>query len=231
MKKTVCILIALLLLSGFALAETEIAVSGSGEVLMSADTCVITLGVEATDREVLNAQNTVNTRIAAIIEALGRYGIEKENINTAFISVYPRYDYTEQGEVLSASATSTLAIRLNDLTKAGEVIDIAFSCGANTLQNVQFLASDTGDEKAAALREAVNDARAKAEILADAAGLTITGIKSIQETGAYSHTAGISNFSKAAAADAIEEAAGAPTLVQAEKISVYAGVTVIFSAE
>ena len=58
-----------------------------------------------------------------------------------------------------------------------------FSAGANTLNGISFSASDTSEAKAEALREAVADAKNKADVLAEASGLKITGIESLSGMG------------------------------------------------
>ncbi len=68
MKKLIAIFVALvmLLFSVAALAETKITVNGTGEVCVSADTAIISLGVNTRDKDVLKAQQRVNETIAAI---------------------------------------------------------------------------------------------------------------------------------------------------------------------
>ena len=91
MKKLMMIIVALVmaLSSAAALAETKITVNGTGEVRVSADTAIISLGVNARDKDVLKAQQRVNETIAAIRTALIEQGVKEENINTDFINIYP----------------------------------------------------------------------------------------------------------------------------------------------
>ena len=59
MRKILSMLLTLLVVLSvpvFAFADSEITVNGTGEVLIPADTAVVSLGVSATDREVLKAQ-------------------------------------------------------------------------------------------------------------------------------------------------------------------------------
>ena len=77
------------------------------------------------------------------------------------------------------------------------------------------------------MRAAVQDAKEKAEVLADAAGLHIRGIEDIVEQGTYSSDRGAMNSLKAAAT--VDSAAG--TVVQAAKLSVTSNITVTFKAD
>ena len=147
MKKTVSLFLVLLLIltvPTLAFADSEITVNGTGEVLVPADAAVVSLGVSASDREVLKAQRKANEAIASIRAALISGGINETDINTDYINIYASYDYSDGSEQLKGyNANSTLAIRVTDIEAVGEVIDIAFEAGANTLNGINFSASDT----------------------------------------------------------------------------------------
>ena len=210
--------------------KTEINVNGNGEVLVAADTAVITLGITTQNKDVLEAQNTVNAAIEKIRTALIENGIRKEDINTDRLRIYAVYDYSNNVERLTAyNASSYLAIRTTDMDMVGKIIDIAFGAGANTLNDIAFSASDTEEASTEALTAAVKDARRKAEIMAAAAGLKITGIESITESYSYSGDSGVNAFYKNAVM--ADEATGASTLVQASKLKVSASVSIVFEAE
>ena len=210
MKKTVSLLLAILILSlipSFAFADSEISVTGTGEVLVPADTAVVSLGVSAADKDVRTAQSMANEAIAAIRSALIEGDIAEEDINTDYIN-----------------ANSTLAIRVKDIDRVGEVIDLAFGAGANTLNGINFSATDTTAAKEKAMRLAVADAQSKAEVLADAAGLQIRGIEDIAEQNTYSYDKGVMNNFDV-------EAAAADTVVQAAKLTVSSSVVITFQAD
>ena len=233
MKRLFLLIIALIMLAAAASvsAETKITVNGTGEIKVSADTAVISLGVNARNKDVLEAQKKVNETISAIRKALIGQGVKEENITTEFINIYALYDYQNDQESLAAyDASSTLAIRVTDMESVGSLIDAAFAAGANTLNGISFSASDTEDAKKEALKIAVEDAKNKAEVMAEASGLEITGIELISEGSVNSFENSIGNV-YAKSADFIERAADAGTVVQAAKLIVNATVSVIFTAE
>lgn len=234
MKKWIALVLSMVMIlsAAAALAETKITVNGTGEVRVSADTAVISLGVSARDKDVLSAQQKVNAAIAAIRRALMDQGVKEENINTELINIYAVYDYRNDEEQLTAySASSTLAIRVTDMDSVGPLIDASFAAGANTLNGITFSASDTEEARAAAMKEAVADARTKAEILAEASGLKISGIDLISEGGVYSFSNDVGN-TRAKGFDVMEEAAAdAGTVVQSAKLIVSASVSITFEAE
>ena len=232
MKKYVAIILAamLMLTSSLALADTVITVTGSGETQVSADTAIVSLGVNARDRDVLAAQQKVNAAIAAVRQALTMLGVPENCINTDYMNIYAIYDYQgDQEQVQAYNAGSTLAIKVTEIESVGKIIDSAFAAGANTLNGISFSASDTDAAKTESLKKAVADARVRAEALAEAAGLKLTGIETISEGGVFSFDNNVSNFS--ARGIAKEEAMDTGTVVQAAKLIVSASVTVTFRAE
>ena len=105
MKKTASLLLAILILSlipSFAFADSEISVTGTGEVLVPADTAVVSLGVSAADKDVRTAQSMANEAIAAIRSALIEGDIAEEDINTDYINIYAMYDYSAGSEQITA---------------------------------------------------------------------------------------------------------------------------------
>lgn len=233
MKKAIALLLSVMMILAAvsAAAETKITVSGTGEVRISADTAVISLGVNARDKDVLKAQQKVNDAIAAIRKALTELNVKEENIHTEFINLYAVYDYqNDQEQVAAYNASSTLGIKVSDMDQIGTLIDAAFSAGANTLNGITFAASDTETAKAEAMKAAAEDAKKKAEILAAASGLTLSGIDTISDGGVYSYENNIGNV-YAKGMDRTEAAEDAGTVVQAAKLIVSATVTIVFNAE
>ena len=233
MKKLIALTLAVLMLLSacMAVAETKLTVTGTGETRISADTAVISLGVNARHKNVLKAQQQVNEAIAAIRKALIAQGVAEENITTDYISIGALYDYSsDRARLTGYNANTTLAVKVTDMDKVGALIDVAFAAGANDLNGIVFSASDTEQANAESLKRAVENAKAKAETLAEAAGLKLTGIELISEGGVYSYSNSVGNVY---ARDMKEEASygDAGTVVQAAKLIVSATVSITFTAE
>lgn len=217
---------ALACLSLSALAEDGITVNGKGETYISADTVYVTLGVQISHENVREAQNTVNEKIKAIREALIAMGIPKEDINTDQLNIYMYTEYTDGTERNVYHVSSMMTVRSEDITAAGNIIDTAFAEGANTLNGVQFAANDTTEAENEAIRLAVADARRKAEVIAEAAGLKITGIEHVSEGCVSSYDSGINNYGVMYESPKEEDVAA--TEVQAAKLCITAQVTIAY---
>ena len=96
----------------------------------------------------------------------------------------------------------------------------------NTLNSIDFSASDTAEARKEALRAAVQNAQEKAAVLAEASGLTLSGIASLSENGTYSY-ANTRGFDGAQMGKSMDAA----TVVQSARLCVSATVTVSYSAQ
>ena len=221
--------VCMILMGAVALAEpTTLTVRGTGVVSVAADQAQVILGVRESNSDVLVAQSTVNEKINAICAALIAAGVEQKGIGTESLYIYANYDYSTEVEQLTGyTATNTISITVTDISKVGEYIDVAFGAGANTLDNVSFIARETDDARKEALQLAVQSATEKAGIIAEAAGLEISSVTSISEGTDY-HYYGDDAGAKYSNARAEAAADGAPTMVQASSVQVSASVMMEF---
>ena len=194
MKKLIAAMLALIVCAfGMsALAEgTKLSVSGTGVVSVLADQVSVTLGVTETNAEVKAAQEAVNAKINAIYDALIAAGVEKKDIGTDRISIYAEYSDSSilrsGGELTGYTASNTITIQSKDLDQVGTYIDLAFEAGANTLNSIDFSSSDTEEAKREALKLAVENARDKANTIAEALNMQVSRVVQVTENGTYSY--------------------------------------------
>lgn len=210
--------------SSVAMAAETVTVQGEGLVYMDADQATFYVGVRETGDDVMYVQNAVNERIAGIIDTFTKLGIEKKNMSTNSINIYPQYDYSSVGEkIVGYTAYNSICVLTKEIDKVGEYIDAAFAAGANTLDSVNFSASDTTEASKQALQLAVKSAKDKAEVLAAAAGMEIAGIQEIVEQSGYSYGNGMLRYAEAASMD---YATG--TQVLTSQLQVCANITVTY---
>jgi uncharacterized protein len=202
----------------------QISVSGTGRIRAKPDLATIRLGVEAQAAEAVQAQSKVNDKITKILQQLEKRGIPKKQIQTTNLQLYPVYSQenpetrnNEPPRVVAYRASNTLQIEVTDTTTVGQVIDAGTSAGANQLQGVSFFLKDEKAQKNLALRQAVLEARKKAETLADSLGVRLGDVLTAREDSV--------NVSMPHYA-AMERAAVASTPVEPGEIEIQAGVTV-----
>lgn len=160
-----------------------LSVAGSGEASAAPDQATLTIGVEAEGKTAAEAVRLMTQRMSATLQRLKSGGVAERDVQTADLSVSPRYNYEgrQTPQVIGYTATNTVSVRVRDLGKAGALIDSAVQDGANTLSGLSFGFADAKPLENKARAAAVADARSKAETLAKAAGVSLGPILRIQD--------------------------------------------------
>jgi len=167
-----------------------ITVEGLGEVARTPDMATLSAGVVTdapTAAEALAKNNAAMQQLLALAKELG---IEDRDVQTANLSVTPQYPpYNAQGaqgrpQIVGYQVSNQVSLRVRDLARLGQVLDGLVQRGANQLYGVTFTLADPNPAAAEARDAAVADARAKAERLARAAGVTLGPVLSIADGGA-----------------------------------------------
>jgi len=165
--------------------EHVISVSGTGRVLLTPDIADLRLGVTTTAKTVEEARAANATLMTAVISALKGLGIADRDVQTTTLSLGPVYDYstnTNPPRLTGYTLTNVVAVTIRDLEVAGAVIDGTMAAGATTLDSITFRVADQTTAEKEAREAAMREARAKAETLAAAAGVSIDSVASISET-------------------------------------------------
>lgn len=166
--------------------QQGISVSGSGSVLGEPDIALVMLGVEANADSVGAARQQAADSMNAMLDALKAGGVKEEDLQTTNFSVQPRYDYSNNRQTLLGFTVSNLVTaKIRNIDDTGDLVDAAIKAGGNLsrVQNLQFTIDDPAALQDEARREAMADARSKAETLADAAGVGLGDARSISESG------------------------------------------------
>ena len=228
MKKLLAIILTVLMtLSAGALAEGAITVSGGGQVNLAADMAYVTLGISISDSDVSTVMQQANTSIDSICAALVESGLPKVCISTDYLYISPQYDYSgdNSNEIIGYNVNSGLKLTIDDVDAVGSYIDVAFAAGANSFDSITFAVKDNSEARDEALRLAVADAEKKANVLAEAAGMKLGDIVSIEENNSDSYY----NTEGFAAKDIAD--AGAGTSVYPSKVNVLVQVQVCYALE
>lgn len=166
-------------------AEHTISVSGTGRVLLSPDIADLRLGVLAEEPTVRAARDANAEAMTAVIASLRKLGIEQRDIQTTTLSLSPVYAYPSDGQrprITGYSLSNAVSVTIRDLDLVGDAIDGALVAGATSLDGVSFRVADQAAAEKQAREAAIAEAKAKAQTLASAAGVRITGVAAISET-------------------------------------------------
>lgn len=202
-------------------------VTGEGSSAVTPDMATVQIGVT---NEGDTAKSALDANTAAMQGALDRLkaaGVEDRDMQTTGLSLGPRYDYNRTNpdgtpRVTGFTASNGVTVRIRALGTLGTVLDAVVADGANTLNGVAFGLQEPGPSLDAARKDAVADARRKAELYAAAAGVKLGGILSITEQSGYASPVPMPM------AEASYAKAGAPVPVAAGEVRVTADVTIVW---
>ncbi|SIS99979.1 hypothetical protein SAMN05421759_10966 [Roseivivax lentus] len=166
----------------------RLSVTGRGEAVAVPDMATIRLGVVAQEDTAAAALDATSEVAARIIARLESFEIAARDVQTSGLSlqpVYTRYDRDngKPPEITGFRASNQVTVRVRDLDVLGDVLGAVTGDGANSLDGLSFGVSDEAPLLDAARRAAVADARAKAELYAEAAGVSLGRVLSIGEQG------------------------------------------------
>jgi uncharacterized protein YggE len=153
--------------------QAHISVHGTGIVTAKPDMATIQLGVQIQDVSLNKAQTDAASKMDAIMSQLKSAGIDEKDISTSQYNVEPVMDYRDNQPpvVTGYRVTNIVSVKARDLTKLGKMIDDVVGSGANSLYGISFGFADPTALMRQAREEAMKDARAKAEQLAQLGGV------------------------------------------------------------
>lgn len=160
-------------------ANREIQVQGTGTVETRPDVAKLTLGVQTGPQSTAEAAlQILEQRFSAVVEAVGSAGVNEEDIRTTNLSINPVYDFTEGRQTLRGfEASESIEVTIRDLTQVGEVLTRATVEGVNQAGGITFSSENEEDLQIQAEQAAIEDARQKAELLAESLGVRLGDVK------------------------------------------------------
>lgn len=202
---------------------TLLTINAEGKVSGRPDMATINLGV-TTQAQTAQAAMAANARqAAALIAALRRAGIAERDIQTDNISVNPQQQYHENEPpvITGYQANNTVTAKIRSVDNTGRVIDAAVAAGGNTINGVSFSYQNPDAQMDAARRDAITNARHRADLYAQALNMRVVRIVAVSEGGSYSPPAPMPMMR-------MEAANAAPTPVQVGEVETTANVGVTF---
>lgn len=216
-----------------AVGGTLLTVAAEGKVTRTPDLASFSAGVVSQGKTASEALAANSADMTRVIAALRRAGIADKDIQTSNLSLNPIYQQQRslpdgtidppQPRIIGYQAQNTVSVRQRNLKDFGKVIDTLVSAGANQVNGPSFEVENPDPAMDAARTAAMQKARARAELYARAAGLRVTRILSINESGGWSPPQPVM-YRMAA----MEAAAPAAPPVQAGELQLSVNVTVQF---
>jgi uncharacterized protein YggE len=165
-----------------------VAVTGEGSAHLAPDMAILILTVmrqEETARAALDANSAA---MAQVLEAMKADGIAERDLQTSGFSINPQYHYPRndgstpvQPQIIGYQVANSLTVRVRDLDQLGAIIDKSVTLGVNQGGQIRFTNDDPSAAVTKARVAAVQDAKAKAATLVEAAGVALGRITEISE--------------------------------------------------
>jgi uncharacterized protein YggE len=184
--KTIAVALLSLSLATSAAAQSaeppQVIVTGEGVVKATPDQAWVSIGAEIRSKVSKDAQQRNAEVMTAVIQKIGSFGIPKDAIKTTAIDLQLEFDYangkqTPRGYV----ARNTVEVRVDELSKLGDVLDAVVASGASNIHGVRFDVKQRDQLEAAALQTAVKNASAKAQAIAAGSNRAVDRILKIEE--------------------------------------------------
>ena len=162
---------------------TVLDVSATGQTTRVPDLATIRAGVVTQNVSASAALSENADRMARVLAALKRAGVQPRDIATANVSLSPQYRYGENVPpvITGYQASNTVSVRFRDVAKSGAILDALVKEGSNQIDGPNLSLNNPDAALDEARTDAIKRARARAEIYAKASGLSVSRIISIAE--------------------------------------------------
>ena len=165
-------------------AGTRLEFQARGAVRMAPDRSIISAGVVTQAEDASGALRANAQRMNAVIAALRAAGIADKDVQTQSVTLAPQYRYPPNEMPVAAGyqARNILSVALQDVGRAGAIIDALVKQGANEVSGPSFTISDRSAAEDQARQEALRQVKARAALYAKALGLSVRRTVSLNET-------------------------------------------------
>ena len=161
--------------------------TGEGVVKRAPDRVWVTVAAESRAKSPKEAQSANAAAMNAVIAKLKSTGLPADALRTVGYDLQPEFDYRDGKQTLRGYvARNRVEVRVDEVAKVGEILDLAVGSGATSVSGVRFDLKGREEVEREALRLAVADARARAEAAAAGAGMTLGPVVRIEEQRAFS---------------------------------------------
>jgi len=162
-------------------------VTGSGKTFIVPDIANISIGVHTEGKDAAEAVASNNAQTQKVAQALQGMGVDGKDIQTSNFSIFPQQQFDETGKVIGTIyvVDNTVYVTVRQLDKLGELLSAVVDSGANSIHSIQFNVEDKQAAISAARKAAVENAQAQAEELAQAAGVTLGEVQSINSYSGF----------------------------------------------
>jgi uncharacterized protein YggE len=161
--------------------------NGEGEVKVVPDLAIVTLGVQTRATTSAGALAANSSDLQAVVDAIKAAGVLEKDIATSGFSVTPLFQTLrppsdQPAPIIGYSVSNNVTVTIRDVAKSGPILDQVVKAGANRLSGIAFDISDKKSAEEAAMKAAIAEAKRRGELMAEAAGVRLVRILSVNAT-------------------------------------------------
>ena len=157
--------------------------NGEAVVRRAPDRAFVTVTIETRAKSPRDAQRQNAEAMTAVQQRLDQARVSKDAMRTLGYDLQQEFDFTQGRRVpREFVARNAVEVRVDDIARVGELLDVAVQGGATSIGGVRFDVQDRGKVESEALRLAVVDARTRAEAAASGAGRSLERIIRIEDS-------------------------------------------------
>ena len=165
---------------------TLLSVVADAQVSRAPDIATLSAGVVVQAADANAAMRANAAQMNKVMAAIKAAGIADRDVQTSGVSLYPQYRYVENQPpaITGYQASNTVNVKVRDMSRLAATLDALAASGANQINGPTFEIDQPEDAYDEARVAALAKAQARAKTYADALGLRVRKIVSIQEGGA-----------------------------------------------
>lgn len=169
------------------IAGTRLDISATGEATRVPDVAIISAGVVARAATATAALQETAEKMARVLAALKRAGVNDRDVQTSTVSLNPEYRYenNQAPQLVGYTASNQVTLRFRDIRNAGKILDALVAQGANQINGPNLTIDKPEPAMDEARAKAVAIGRARAELYARALGMRVVRVVSVSENGGY----------------------------------------------
>lgn len=213
------------------LRKPTITVQGTGTVTTTPNLVFITIGVESQSATAVQALAQNSESMRNLQATLIELKIDKKDMQTSSLNISPvyqpqnpdrgQYDGNRAMRVVGYRVVNQLRIKSSDVANLGTLLDAVVKAGANTIHGIEFDSQSREEMTDEARRSAIRDARRRAQLLAEEAGVKVGSAIKIEDYAQVHHPVPMARMAMMA------DAAGGVPIAEGQQ-QITANVTVVF---
>ncbi len=163
-------------------AERLVTVNGHGKISAVPDQAQLRIEVMEEGPKVDAVNQKVRQAMENILKTLKAQGVPEKDIQTQAYHVAPKMEWRNgRSSRVGFTVSNQVLATVKDLKKVGAVLAAVLDAGANNVSGPDFGFQDSKELERKALALAVEDAKAKAALLAQTAGASLGAVMTLQE--------------------------------------------------